>query len=70
MNTQSYHHGGSDHTHVSHASHVTASYRGGNGDYIVSSSPAKNPSLRPPQGRSKVLVDWVRVAVLVLPLAL
>ena len=49
---QPHHHGSSDHTHVSHASHVTANYREGSGGYIVSLSPTKNPSL-PPSSSSR-----------------
>ena len=41
-----HHHGNSDHTHVSPASHMTTLYRGGSG-YVVSSSPTKNNSLYP-----------------------
>ena len=41
-----HHHGNSDHTHLSPASHMTTVYRGGSG-YVVSSSPTKNNSLSP-----------------------
>ena len=41
-----HHHGSSDHTHMSPASHMTTGYRGGSG-YIVSSSPTKNISVTP-----------------------
>ena len=41
-----HHHGSSDHTHMSPASHMTTGYRGGSG-YVVSSSPTKNISLSP-----------------------
>ena len=41
-----HHHGSSDHTHMSPASHVTTGYRGSSG-YVVSSSPTKNISLSP-----------------------
>ena len=41
-----HHHGSSDHTHMSPASHMTTGYRCGSG-YVVSSSPTKNISLSP-----------------------
>ena len=45
-----HHHGSSDHTHMSPASHVTTGYRGGSG-YVVSSSLTKNISLSPSGAR-------------------
>ena len=49
-----HHHGSSDHTHMSHASHMITSYRRGSGGYVVSTKgPSRShSSLRSVQGSS------------------